>query len=45
MAAHIRFAQLTDAAGILAIYAPYCESTCVSFEIVAADRRADSRAN
>src|SRR5258708_14304210 len=35
MAAHIRFAQLTDAAGILAIYGPYCESTCVSFEIVA----------
>ncbi len=35
MASHIRFAQLTDAAGILAIYAPYCESTCVSFEIVA----------
>jgi phosphinothricin acetyltransferase len=35
MAAHIRFAQLTDAAGILAIYAPYCESTYVSFEIVA----------
>src|SRR5882757_8824392 len=35
MAAHIRFAGPTDAAGILAIYSPYCESTCVSFEIVA----------
>jgi phosphinothricin acetyltransferase len=35
MAAQIRFAQLTDAAGIRAIYAPYCEATCVSFEIVA----------
>ena len=35
MAAHIRFAKPTDAAGILAIYGPYCESTCVSFEIVA----------
>lgn len=35
MAALIRFAQPTDAGGILAIYAPYCESTCVSFEIVA----------
>jgi len=35
MAAHIRFAEPTDAAGILAIYGPYCESTCVSFEIVA----------
>jgi L-amino acid N-acyltransferase YncA len=35
MAAHIRFAGPTDAAGILAIYGPYCESTCVSFEIVA----------
>ncbi len=35
MAAHIRIAQPTDAAGILAIYAPYCESTCVSFEIIA----------
>lgn len=35
MAAHIRFAEPTDAAGILAIYAPYCESTCVSFEVVA----------
>ncbi|HEX5470542.1 MAG TPA: arsinothricin resistance N-acetyltransferase ArsN1 family B [Lacipirellulaceae bacterium] len=31
----IRFARLTDAAGIRAIYAPYCESTCVSFETVA----------
>jgi L-amino acid N-acyltransferase YncA len=35
MAVRIRFAQPTDAAGILAIYGPYCESTCVSFEIVA----------
>ena len=35
MAAHIRFAEPTDAAGILAIYGPYCESTCVSFEVVA----------
>jgi L-amino acid N-acyltransferase YncA len=35
MAAHIRFAEPTDAAGILAIYAPYCESTCVSFEVIA----------
>jgi len=35
MAAHIRFAEPTNAAGILAIYAPYCESTCVSFEVVA----------
>jgi L-amino acid N-acyltransferase YncA len=35
MAAHIRFAEPSDAAGILAIYAPYCESTCVSFEVVA----------
>jgi phosphinothricin acetyltransferase len=35
MAAHIRFAEPTDAASILAIYAPYCESTCVSFEVVA----------
>src|ERR1700760_627216 len=35
MAAYIRFAQPTDAAGILAIYGPYCESTRVSFEIVA----------
>ena len=35
MAAHIRFAGPTDAAGILAIYGPYCESTSVSFEVVA----------
>src|SRR6478735_8127823 len=35
MAAYIRFAQPNDAAGILAIYGPYCESTQVSFEIVA----------
>ena len=35
MPAYIRFAQQTDAPGILAIYGPYCESTRVSFEIVA----------
>jgi L-amino acid N-acyltransferase YncA len=35
MAAQIRLAVPNDAAGILAIYGPYCESTCVSFEIVA----------
>lgn len=35
MAAQIRLAGPNDAAGILAIYGPYCESTCVSFEIVA----------
>jgi L-amino acid N-acyltransferase YncA len=35
MAANIRLAEPPDAAGILAIYAPYCESTCVSFEVVA----------
>lgn len=35
MAAQIRFAGPNDAAGILAIYAPYCDSTCVSFELVA----------
>lgn len=33
--AHIRIADLSDASGILAIYGPYCESTCVSFEISA----------
>ncbi len=31
----IRLAQPTDAAAIQAIYAPYCESTYVSFEVVA----------
>jgi phosphinothricin acetyltransferase len=31
----IRFATPDDAAGMLAIYAPYCESSYVSFEIVA----------
>jgi phosphinothricin acetyltransferase len=31
----IRLAQPTDAAAMLAIYAPYCEASCVSFEIVA----------
>ena len=35
MATTIRFATPNDAAGILAIYAPYCESSPVSFEIVA----------
>ncbi len=35
MACKIRFATPDDAAGILAIYAPYCESSYVSFEIVA----------
>jgi phosphinothricin acetyltransferase len=35
MAALIRFAEPADAAGILAIYAPFCESSCVTFEIVA----------
>src|SRR5262245_36184380 len=35
MATTIRFATPNDAAGILAIYAPFCVSTYVSFEIVA----------
>lgn len=35
MAARIRFIQPADAAGIQAIYAPYCESSSVSFEVVA----------
>jgi phosphinothricin acetyltransferase len=35
MTVEIRLAQPEDAAGILSIYAPYCESTTVSFEIVA----------
>jgi phosphinothricin acetyltransferase len=35
MASKIRFAQPSDAAGILAIYAPFCESTCVTYEVVA----------
>src|SRR5262245_38841772 len=35
MAIDIRLAQLDDAAGILAIYAPYCESSTVTFETVA----------
>lgn len=30
-----RFAEPTDAAGIVGIYAPYCDSTYISFEIVA----------
>lgn len=32
MAAKIRFAEPSDAAAIQAIYAPFCESTAVSFE-------------
>ena len=35
MAGKIRFATPEDAAGMSAIYAPYCESSYVSFEIVA----------
>lgn len=35
MTVDIRLARADDAAGILAVYAPYCESTCVSFEVVA----------
>src|SRR5438105_2804421 len=35
MSIEFRIAQPNDAAGILAIYAPYCESSHVSFEIVA----------
>jgi L-amino acid N-acyltransferase YncA len=35
MATRIRFATPDDAAGMLAIYAPYCESSYVSFEIAA----------
>ena len=35
MSACIRFARSADAAGIQAIYAPFCESSHVSFEIVA----------
>jgi phosphinothricin acetyltransferase len=35
MAITIRFARPSDAAGILAIYAPYCETSPISFEIVA----------
>jgi L-amino acid N-acyltransferase YncA len=31
----IRLAKTGDAAGVLAIYAPYCETTSVSFEIAA----------
>ena len=31
----IRFARPDDAAGVLAIYGPYCDSTTVSFEIAA----------
>ena len=35
MTVDIRLAQESDAAGIHAIYAPYCESSNVTFEIVA----------
>lgn len=35
MAVTVRFVEPSDAAAIRAIYAPYCESTYVSFEIVA----------
>jgi phosphinothricin acetyltransferase len=35
MAVALRIATPADAAGILSIYAPYCHSTPVSFEIVA----------
>jgi phosphinothricin acetyltransferase len=35
MAVQLRIATPADAAGILSIYAPYCHSTKVSFEIVA----------
>ncbi|HEX4412263.1 MAG TPA: GNAT family N-acetyltransferase [Lacipirellulaceae bacterium] len=34
MTVDIRFAELRDAAGILEIYAPFCESTPVTFELV-----------
>ena len=34
MTINIRLAQVRDAADILAIYAPYCESTTVTFEVV-----------
>lgn len=35
MSTTIRFANLDDAAGILAIYGPYCDRSTISFEIVA----------
>lgn len=35
MTVDIRVVQSSDAAGILAIYAPHCESSSVSFEVVA----------
>jgi L-amino acid N-acyltransferase YncA len=35
MATLIRIAEPTDAQGMLAIYAPYCESSTVSFEVAA----------
>lgn len=39
MAATIRFATPDDAPAILTIYAPYCESTSISFEVVAPTER------
>jgi phosphinothricin acetyltransferase len=38
MKTEIRLAQLDDAAGIQAVYAPYCESSNVTFETVAPTR-------
>jgi L-amino acid N-acyltransferase YncA len=35
LVAQIHIAEPTDAAGIQAIYAPYCDRTCISFETVA----------
>jgi phosphinothricin acetyltransferase len=35
MAITIRLARPNDAGGVLAIYAPYCESSPISFEVVA----------
>ena len=35
MSISFRFAQPGDAAGVLAIYGPYCDSTTVSFETIA----------
>jgi phosphinothricin acetyltransferase len=38
MTTEFRFAQINDAADILAIYAPYCEASTVTFETVAPTR-------
>jgi L-amino acid N-acyltransferase YncA len=38
MGAKIRLANIDDAGGILAIYAPYCETTSVTFEIAVPTR-------